>query len=230
MLHISATASEIRGTLSTSVQTSSETCGSTGRGGGAEDEEGDREGEREGRWSGSPARRTLFSSLLAPPPPLCVSCRCDPWPQSTYEDRYDRNGDGNYGYEDQQRFLPIFNRNRRRRRRGRCPFETNVACPKAAAVGFGQHLLLGIVPMVSVPISGVPRGPPGALEKHRKPPKTSESLRRKIGERSTKTAGELWADIGTPEMGTETMGTMPNSKCCPKPTAAAVGRATLCHK
>ena len=69
--------------------------------------------------------------------------------------RQDRNGDGNYGYEDQQRFLSNFNRTRCRRRRGRCPFETNVACPTAAAVGFGQHLLLGIVPMLPVPISGV---------------------------------------------------------------------------
>ena len=74
------------------------------------------------------------------------------------DDRQDRNGDGIFEYEDQQRFLSIFNRTRCRRRRGRCPFETNVACPTAAAVGFGQHLLLGIVPMVSVPISGVPTG------------------------------------------------------------------------
>eukprot|EP00959_Pyramimonas_sp_CCMP1952_P123524 2582245-Pyramimonas_sp.AAC.1 len=29
------------------------------------------------------------------------------------------------------------------------------ACPTAAAVGFGQHLVLGIVPIRSVPISGV---------------------------------------------------------------------------
>eukprot|EP00959_Pyramimonas_sp_CCMP1952_P233083 4871013-Pyramimonas_sp.AAC.1 len=29
------------------------------------------------------------------------------------------------------------------------------------------------------------------------------------------------ANFWTPEMGTEKMGTMPNSKCCPKPTAAA---------
>ena len=34
----------------------------------------------------------------------------------------DRNGDGNYGYEHQQRFLSIFKKTRCRRRRGRCPF------------------------------------------------------------------------------------------------------------
>ena len=34
----------------------------------------------------------------------------------------------------------------------------SVACLAAAAVSFGQHLLLGIVPIVSVPISGVPSG------------------------------------------------------------------------
>ena len=70
--------------------------------------------------------------------------------------RQDRNGDGSYGYEGQQRFLSIFSRTRCRRRRGRCPFETNVACPTAAAVGLGQHLLLDIVPIFSVPITDVP--------------------------------------------------------------------------
>eukprot|EP00959_Pyramimonas_sp_CCMP1952_P322585 6750373-Pyramimonas_sp.AAC.1 len=31
-------------------------------------------------------------------------------------------------------------------RRGRCPLGSKVACPRADAVRFGQHLLLGIVP------------------------------------------------------------------------------------
>eukprot|EP00959_Pyramimonas_sp_CCMP1952_P133790 2797836-Pyramimonas_sp.AAC.1 len=34
----------------------------------------------------------------------------------------------------------------------------------------------------------------------------------------------------TPEMGTEMMGTMPSSKCCPEPAAAAVGQAASCLK
>eukprot|EP00959_Pyramimonas_sp_CCMP1952_P427533 8954011-Pyramimonas_sp.AAC.1 len=29
-------------------------------------------------------------------------------------------------------------------------------------------------------------------------------------------------------MGTETVGTMPNNKCCPKATAGAVGQAAFC--
>eukprot|EP00959_Pyramimonas_sp_CCMP1952_P094376 1974406-Pyramimonas_sp.AAC.1 len=36
--------------------------------------------------------------------------------------------------------------------------------------------------------------------------------------------------IWTPEAGAETMGTMPNNKRCPKPTAAAVGQAAFCLK
>ena len=35
------------------------------------------------------------------------------------------------------------------------------------------------------------------------------------------------AAIWTPEVGAESMGTMPNSKCCPKQTAAAGGQAVF---
>eukprot|EP00959_Pyramimonas_sp_CCMP1952_P176870 3696880-Pyramimonas_sp.AAC.1 len=58
------------------------------------------------------------------------------------------------------------------------------------------------------------------FERPAEPPRAHGAVRKRLGMRD-------WSRFWTPEMGTERMGTMPNSKCCPEPTAAAVGQAAF---